>query len=144
MKYNTIPITNIREDVFIGKYDGVEFPFEPGEKRHFPSFLSNHIANQMIQQIMKDTIDDNEKPRKEDLRTKILEEEIMTAEENKKLTFKEEVEEHEREFAKMQEDKKREEILKRDKAKDILGKIENKDSGETAKKGETTGKEKNV
>ena len=44
--YDPFPFTNISTVVFIGKHDGEDYVFEPGETKYFPSFLVNGFVNQ--------------------------------------------------------------------------------------------------
>ena len=123
MKYDTKSITNILDSVeFIGRYNGVDFRFEPGKTRYLPSFVSDHICGQLITKILKGIPDKEERPSSEELRSKILGEEIKTAEEDKNLSFKEGMDRHELEFVRWQEEQRKKEILNQEKAEDILDK----------------------
>ena len=121
MKYNTKSITNILNEVFVGRYGGVDIPFEAREKRYLPSFISDHIAKQLVTRIMIEASKRKEEiPNEGDLYARILGEDIFTSQEEKKLSLKEEIESHEFDFKKWQEDKKREEMIKEKKAEEIL------------------------
>lgn len=119
MKYNTRPFTNIDDGVFVGKYNGVEFEIQPGETRPFPTELSEHIAKQLV---LKISIKEEGDTNKGELLSGILGEEIKTADDNRTKSFKEEVEDHEREFKRIQEIEKKEKLLKKEKAINIAKK----------------------
>jgi len=127
MKYNTTPITNIDDEVFIGGFAGVEFRFEPKETRNLPTDVSKHLAEHLIKKLTSKA-----KGKKEDpgdpgaLKGEILGEEIMTAEAVEQISFKEEVDKHEKDFKEWQEKKKRDEILNKDRALENANKEEQK------------------
>ena len=117
MKYNTTPITNIDDEVFVGGFAGIEFRFEPKEKRFLPTDVSKHLAEHLIKKIhgkLRENKEDLIEPGA--LKGQILGVEIMTAEVVKQLSFKEEVEKHELEFKTWKDEKDREEILNKDRA----------------------------
>lgn len=118
MKYNTRSFTNITDEVFVGKYNGVDFTVQPGETRYFPSEVSEHIYQQLVLKIDKLHENMTSTPYHEG----ILGEEIMTKEVKKSLPFKEEVEDHERDFKVMQEKQKKEDLIKKEKALNIAKK----------------------
>lgn len=115
MKWNTRSFTNITDEVFVGTYNSVDFTVNPGETRYFPSEVSEHITRQLILKITKKVEGLTATPYYDG----ILGGEIKTIKEKVTRNFKEEVEEHEAEFKKMQEDKKKENLLKRDEALEI-------------------------
>lgn len=121
MKWNTRPFTNIDDEVFVGKYNGIEFEVQPGEMRPFPTELSEHIAKQLASKI---SVREEGGMDMAPLLSGILGEEIKTADDNRAKSFKEEVEDHEREFKEMQERKKKEDLLKKEKAINIAKKNE--------------------
>lgn len=121
MKYNTTPIKNIDDELFIGRFSGIDFIFEPGNIRFLPSHISQHLAKQLMMQITKKFEGKKEKAPL-NLIDEILQPEIMTAENTENLTLKEEVDRHELEIKKWQEGKEREEDEKRIKAEGIIEK----------------------
>lgn len=118
MKWNTTPFTNIDDEVFVGRYNGVDFEVNPGEKVYLPTIVTEHIYEQLILKI-DDKLEKNESIPDY---TKILGEEIKTAEENKNMSFSEQVKFHQKKFKEWQDSKKREAILKKDKAIKIVEK----------------------
>ncbi len=116
MKYNTTPIKNVGDESFVGKFNGVEFRFEPGEERFLPTFVSEHLAKQLEVKLQK------KDPKKNiiELLNSILGEEINTKTEASKMTFKDEVDQHEKDFKEFQKKKTEEEDIKRKKAEEIL------------------------
>ena len=125
MKYNTIPITNIKDERFIGQYSGVNLVFEPKQIRFLPSFVAKHIAEQLVVSLVNDfkskgkvRITVNEA--KSRFFKSILGNEIQTADEIKSLSVKEEIKNHEEDyknFLEEQEKKRYEqkiELLKQD------------------------------
>lgn len=99
----------------------MEIVFEAGEMRHLPSDVARHIGNSMATEIFKKQDRRNPKSVKgmPEILDQILSPEIKTQEENRVFTLKEEIEQHEKEFAQYLENKKKEEILKRSNALEI-------------------------
>lgn len=114
MKWNTKSFTNIDDDTFIGRYDGVDFQVKPGETRYFPSAVSDHLSQQLTKKII-----DSEKPYETEALNRIVGEEIKTAETETEKSFKEEVKDHEQGFKQFEERKKKEELLRRNEALSI-------------------------
>jgi hypothetical protein len=93
MEYNTIPFKNIDTEEFVGRYDGEDYPIQPGEIRYFPSFLSEHFCKHLIEKLFRGApnqdkrikfVEFQEKMRKEilgeEMKTKIVEEPKTTKE----------------------------------------------------------------
>ncbi len=117
MKNNTKLITNITDFDFIGRFGGVDIVLEAKQTRFLPSHISQHIAEQLVAIILEQKKKRNpkidifeEKPR---LLSQILGEEIKT-EEPTNLSLKEEIEKHERDFAKLSEDTEKLRIIKKE------------------------------
>ena len=107
MEYDTKKITNISDKVFEGRYSGVSFVLEPKESRYLPVEVSEHLAGQLaiILKVEKD---------------EFLGPIIKTKEQPPKLTLKEKIDQHEKEFREWKEQERKEQLLKKDKAlKDI-------------------------
>ena len=120
MKYNTTPIKNIDEEVYVGAYNGVTFELQPGETRYLPTIVSKHLAEHLANKIVmrikkKENVAQDPQP----IIEKILGKEIMTAPEHIKLSFAEEVKQHEKEFALWQEEQRKIDLLKRNEANEI-------------------------
>ena len=113
MKWDTREIKNITEEEFIGKYDGVEIRVKPGESRFLPVHIAEHIAKQ-LSSLMERQMKDKEGVQPEDLQmnleSRILGPKLATANEDRILSTKEEIEKHEKEYAEL----KREEIVKKE------------------------------
>ena len=124
MKYNTTIFKNISEEKFFGKYDGVDFPVEPGEKKYWPTHLSQHCANQLADVLIGEKDNDGTLIHgdKTMIKAKILGETIMTATPDTPRTFREEVAEHELAYAEMTKTKEKEDILVVEKASNIADK----------------------
>lgn len=116
MQWNTKPIKNTDDIGFTGRFNGVDFKFEVGQTRNLPSHVSEHLAEQLAL-ILKGK--DKEELAFETHVASVLGAEINTAEERVALTFKEQVEKHERDFILWQEDRKKEELIKKSKAVEI-------------------------
>ncbi len=118
MKYNTISITNITGNDFTGAYSGIEIELTVGQTRHLPADVSKHIGQQLAALIFKNQDRRNPKTVKgmPQILNEILSKEILTKKEFPILTLKEEITEHERQFAEYLEQKRKEEILKREEA----------------------------
>jgi len=115
MKYNTTPIKNVDANIFVGKFNGVDFSFEPGETRYLPTHVTNHLAKQLKIQIQ----DKNPEIDIIKMLSEMLGAEIMTKDPERPLTFKEEMDNHELEFKTWQEGQKKENLLKKEEAKEI-------------------------
>jgi hypothetical protein len=120
MKYNTKSITNILGEVFTGKYGGVEIMFEPGEKRYLPDMVAEHIAIQFLKRVEEMAKVKNEDIDIEETKRQVLGEEIQTSDNFINLSLKEEIENHQTEFTKWLEDKKKEDLMKINKAEEII------------------------
>ncbi len=118
MKYNTRSVKNITETKFVGTYAGVDIVFEPSQTRHLPSSVAIHIGQQLATMIFKKQDRRNSRLVKglPEILDSILSPEIQTKEEEKNLSPKEEIEQHEKEFAQYLDKKRDEEILKREEA----------------------------
>lgn len=118
MKWNTRSIINIDDEVFVGKYNGVDFEIEPGKTRFLPTEVSEHIAKQLLRKIERKEVDENRNTTYSPgvLIDKILGQEILTAKGDGNKSFREQVEDHEREFKKLQEQQKKKELSKVDEA----------------------------
>jgi len=108
MKFNNIDVTNITTNRFIGVYSGVEIEIMPDETRHLPSEVARHVGLQLATQIFRKQ---KSKGMPEILDT-ILSPEIATKETEKELSVKEQIEQHENDYARFLEEKRREELLK--------------------------------
>ncbi len=99
MKYNTTSFTNPDMELFIGKYDGEEYKILTGEKRFFPTFISEHFANQLLDRILRQALRRNKRLDKDEFikekRSEILGKEMKTAKPETPKTMKDEVLEHE-------------------------------------------------
>lgn len=130
MKYNTRSVKNTTEEVFIGRYGGVDLKFEPGEMRYLPNHIAEHIANQLHGRLFA-------KAKKEGVDYpylgQILGEEIRTKKETRKLHLSELIKQHEKEFKEMQDKKAKEDLLLKQEAL----KIAKKDDGTTSTEAET-------
>jgi len=120
----------------VGKFQGVDFSFEPGETRYLPTHVSDHLAKQMKIQIQsRDPEIDIIK-----VLSEMLGKEIMTKEATQDHTFKEEMDNHELEFKTWQEDQKKKDLLKKEEAREIGKEIDNSGTGDIPpleEKGET-------
>lgn len=115
MKYNTTPFTNISSEDFTGKYDSEEYIVKEGETRYFPTFLSEHLVKLLSEEIMdkKDKESPDREVHFEEMRKKILGDEIITITEEESRTVKDEVLEHERKFVEKQRKEKQEIEIKK-------------------------------
>ena len=115
MKYNTTPFTNISSEDFTGKYDSEEYIVKEGETRYFPTFLSEHLVKLLSEEIMdkKDKESPDREVHFEEMRKKILGDEIITITEEESRTVKDEVLEHERKFIEKQRKEKQEIEIKK-------------------------------
>lgn len=111
MRYNTRPVTNTGAEPFTGRFNGVDFLFKPKQTRYLPSFVATHLANQLILALRK-----RAKNSTDFSPEGILGTEIETKDDEKALSFGKEMEEHEKEFARWQEEKKKRELLQREEA----------------------------
>lgn len=131
MKWNTKPFTNIDDDTFVGRYNGVDFRVKPGETRYFPSEVSNHLGQQLVKIVAdKEMKRENKKSYdKGPLIDQIIGAEIKTANEMTALTFKKQVELHEEEYQKRLDEEKKQELFKKEKALKIAGKASDSTAG---------------
>jgi len=115
VKYNTTPFTNISSEDFTGKYDSEEYIVKEGETRYFPTFLSEHLVKLLSEEIMdkKDKESPDREVHFEEMRKKILGDEIITITEEESRTVKDEVLEHERKFVEKQRKEKQEIEIKK-------------------------------
>jgi len=116
MIFNTRPVKNIGDEVFVGTYGGVDIRFEPSETRYLPSHIAEHVANQLVKAILKKDKDNLAEI------GKILGEEIATKESTRILSLKEVIELHEKEFKEMREKKEKEDAILKEKALGIAKK----------------------
>lgn len=118
MKFNTISIKNISPQDFVGTYSGVDIEIKAGKTRHLPSDVAKHIGHQLATDIFRKQ--DRKNPKKvlgmPQLLNMILSPEVLTKEEERNLTTKEQIAQHEKEFAEYLDKKRDEEILKREEA----------------------------
>lgn len=121
MKQNTISVKNITPDKFIGTYSGVDIEIIPNEVRHLPSEVARHIGLQLATQIFKKQDRKNPKAVKgiPEILDMILSMEVKTKSEERELTFKEQIAQHEEDFAEYLNKQKKAEMLKRTNAFDI-------------------------
>ena len=99
MKFNTIPFKNIDTNVFVGRFEGEDYTIQAEETRYFPSHVSEHFAKQLMETLFSAIQRNNKQANKvaieEEIRGKILGEEILTAEKPVVLSMKQQVLEHE-------------------------------------------------
>ena len=115
MKYNTTPFTNISSEDFNGKYDSEDYFVKAGETRYFPTFLSEHLVKLLSEEIMdkKDKESPDREVHFEEMKKKILVDEIITITEEESRTVKDKVLEHERKFIEKQRKEKQETEIKK-------------------------------
>lgn len=127
MIFNTRPVKNISDKPFVGIYGGVRLKFEPSETRYLPSHIAEHVANQLLEAMQKKEPDEPVKM------NEILGNEIITKEEAKILSLAGVIAQHEKEFKEMQEKKKKEELLLKERALDIAKKDVRETTGQPEK-----------
>lgn len=121
MIYDTIGVKNPTTEDFVGIYSGVDIKIQPGETRYLPEHVARHIGLQLATHIFRKQDRKNPKLIKgiSQILDTILSPIIATKEENKHPTIKEEIEQHEKEFAEYLNNQKKEEVLKRTNALEI-------------------------
>lgn len=124
MEFDTTPITNVLEDDFAGRYDSIDFNLKVGETRYLPTEISEHLKKQMISELERKNIKDKvyDEPLFQEKISKILGTEIKTKEDRSQMKFQERVKDHELSFAKWQEERKKEDMLKAERVNNIIQK----------------------
>ena len=104
-KFNTLPFTNIDTEDFIGRWEGEDYVIQRGEKRFFPSELSQHFAKQLTEKLFNKAIVSDSHLKTDVFKEKtmglMLDEEMLTKQEEEVKTFKQQVEEHETQIKEM-------------------------------------------
>lgn len=118
-KYNTTSFTNVSDELFYAKYDGVEFLVELKETRYWPTALSRHAANQLADKIISSKPQDSKNVEgvaihspefRQALIAKILGPMETTATPDTPMSFAEEVKAHEEAYAEMQKAQRKEDV----------------------------------
>lgn len=122
MEFDTTPITNIGDEQFVGKYNGVEFSFQPKETRYLPTEVSIHLSKQLRMELEKRLRKDKQFDEKGFLESLngILATEIKTKVDSSIYGFAEKVRLHEQAFGQWQEERKKEDMLKAEKVNQII------------------------
>lgn len=125
MNFDTIPFKNPDLETFVGMCRGESFEIKSGEKRYFPSSLSQRFAEQLTEKLLMREIETQKNKKfdkeafKQEMMTKILEPEMKTLTTPKVLTFREQVLEHELAVKAMLEEEKKNQEAKKIEALEI-------------------------
>jgi hypothetical protein len=99
MEWNTIPFTNTDKENFVGIYNSENYPIEVGEKRFFPSYISEHFFKQFRDKMWAKELSSGKKLNKDEFSTKLREDvlgsEIKTMCKEEENTIRDKVYEHE-------------------------------------------------